>query len=530
MGHPTDTNSTKDALRYYRLKAGDAILEWGWTDDIASNTTWKSVGFIVEFPLPFVAPDCYDPDGDRLCGTPADGCPYPELATGDDDACANDIDNCPEVPNLEQVDDDRDGVGNVCDDCHDYDDDGVCEPDDCSDNTKTVGACLDGTVCHVQTASCVECVGDDDCEPAEDLCTLSRCQIETHTCILVEVDASASPDDIAEASAQGCTCLDPTDCGGECGPCPTPFTCFQATGTGSMDVIPFVDDQPPGFHHASGSFDTGLEAEDMGVLFLYHDLSSGETSLVLTLDRDINNAPGVFAVALSGLQGAELTTQDDVADTWSDTLSEDGRLEARFQWNAGSTDGFAIKGIPTDTCITITPKVGADAVYAYPDWGGLPEYFAPEDAIASTAQDPTPDAGTPQGTGGWTLGAWRKDTDEDGYQTSDFVALDVATDWDAEGQVWRYPAEGFGDLSGQFAFILGALSDQPDAADGRMVGRSSGTQRAAAVRRYEAEFNGSLSVTVHLTTHDLIDGCDRFYAALISQDGVEAEGELTAGP
>jgi len=63
-----------------------------------------------------------------------------------------------------------------------------------------------------------------------------------------------------------------------------------------------------------------------------------------------------------------------------------------------------------------------------------------------------------------------------------------------------------------------------------MVARSSGTQRAAAVRRYEAEFNGSYSVTIHLTTHDTAPGCDRFYAAVVSDDGVESEGELTAGP
>lgn len=42
-------------------------------------------------------------------------CSNPDL---DEDGILNEIDNCPEIPNPDQLDDDGDGMGDVCDDCH----------------------------------------------------------------------------------------------------------------------------------------------------------------------------------------------------------------------------------------------------------------------------------------------------------------------------------------------------------------------------------------------------------------------------
>ena len=39
----------------------------------------------------------------------------------DEDGVADDVDNCPETPNADQVDSDGDEVGDVCDNCPDVD-------------------------------------------------------------------------------------------------------------------------------------------------------------------------------------------------------------------------------------------------------------------------------------------------------------------------------------------------------------------------------------------------------------------------
>ena len=105
-------DESRDTLRYHDNRP--TASDWGWRDHHRSESSWSTIGFVVEFPAPFIMPPCYDPDGDKLCGTPAGGCLFDGMDMNADGICDNGID------------DDRDGAAD-------------CDDNDCVDDASCAG-------------------------------------------------------------------------------------------------------------------------------------------------------------------------------------------------------------------------------------------------------------------------------------------------------------------------------------------------------------------------------------------------------
>ncbi len=102
---------------------------------------------------------------------------------GDGDGISDSIDNCPGMPNADQMDQDNDGFGDVCD--NDRDGDGVanandCDPDNVSVSFQVGDACDDGDAATLNDridANCI-CIGSgqdtdgDGISDADDNCPL----------------------------------------------------------------------------------------------------------------------------------------------------------------------------------------------------------------------------------------------------------------------------------------------------------------------------------------------------------------------
>ena len=156
-----------------------------------------------------------DQDGDGL-GDACDICPLDVSDDADGDGICGDVDNCPDVPNLDQSDLDMDGLGDACDICasdstNDEDEDGVCEDvDNCPMLFNPNAVCDDG---GNGSAEGVACTMDADCDAITSgaLCSLL-----------------GACDDGGNGTADG-------------EPCATDSACVELAGDGALCLQPDVD-------------------------------------------------------------------------------------------------------------------------------------------------------------------------------------------------------------------------------------------------------------------------------------------------
>ncbi len=81
-----------------------------WTYD--NNSNYESECYMID--------GCVGGDTDDFIQQLVDECGPCNNPDLDEDGILNEIDNCPEIFNPDQLDDDGDGLGDVCDDCHNY--------------------------------------------------------------------------------------------------------------------------------------------------------------------------------------------------------------------------------------------------------------------------------------------------------------------------------------------------------------------------------------------------------------------------
>ncbi|GMV41964.1 MAG: hypothetical protein AMXMBFR64_36800 [Myxococcales bacterium] len=300
--------------------------------------------------------DCVDPDDDN------DGVP---------DAA----DNCPLMPNPDQLNTDGDALGDACD--PDDDNDGDPDATDCAPKNPAIG--------HTQPEACNGL--DDDCDGAADEGFPNTDGDALANCVDPDDDNDGDPDvtdcaplDKAVYHGAAEVCGDGKD--NDCNPmtmCHTANgTAINALTSGKTSVAYYAYNTPAG-----SSANTGLEVTNRTVVF-FHKEPSGSTSLFIIHDKPNDGSGGDVKLTISGAVGAGVQVYDDpnaTNDPWTlNTTTGSGSLA--WTWSPCCTDGAVVGPFVKDFCVTldVTSSTGINGYDVLSNGGATykpPSYGAP---------------------------------------------------------------------------------------------------------------------------------------------------------
>jgi hypothetical protein len=128
----------------------------------------------------------------------------------DRDGLADQYDNCPDVPNLDQADTDNNGIGNACDEATDRDNDGIPDSEDnCPGLANATQADADGDGAGDRCDNCPDIANpeqtDADANGTGDACVCDGCT-PTQQCLSRPTRIDICVDDCPSDRACGDTC------------------------------------------------------------------------------------------------------------------------------------------------------------------------------------------------------------------------------------------------------------------------------------------------------------------------------------
>ncbi len=357
-------------------KAGepnDADGAWGPAEDCGSVVGYGGVpGWndldCTYWQVPYVCEDL-DTDGDGIYNL--------DDPDDDNDGVPDEMDNCPLHVNPEQVDYDGDGLGQPCDD----DDDGDGDPDvtDCAPidpaiHSGAVEACddidndCDGAVDEEGAEGCIAWYKDAD----GDLWGTpeSKCLCEATAPYTAE-DMGDCDDTTALAHPgldEDCDDLVDNDCN------PVTF-CYWITVNGQdFPILPVVSakDAVAFYGYTGGSGATGLEKAELSQ-FLLHQGPDGSLSLVVINDKPSNSGGGGLDMTIaSGFGDATVLVSDDGGEF---TINNAGQAVAVWKWATCCTDGGVLGPLPDSFTLPVTIKLYSgvnQAVFLDGSGGSIP--------------------------------------------------------------------------------------------------------------------------------------------------------------